>query len=88
MSKIQYETDFYAWLTEQAGHLRGKQWEALDTLGRSARHALWSHLQILLLHLLTWRYQPEQRSRSWQSSITSARQNVARRLQQPSLRPR
>jgi hypothetical protein len=95
MSKTQYETDFYAWLTEQAGHLRAKRWEALDienlveeldTLGRSERNALWSHLRILLLHLLKWRYQPERRTRSWRGSITRARQNVARRLQQPSLR--
>jgi hypothetical protein len=95
MSKTPYETDFYAWLTEQAGHLRAKRWEALDldnlideldTLGRSERNALWSHLRILLLHLLKWRYQPVRRTRSWRGSITRARQNVARRLQQPSLR--
>jgi Domain of unknown function DUF29 len=61
MSKTPYETDFYAWVTEQAGHLRAKRWEALDldnlieeldTLGRSERNALWSHLRILLVHLL------------------------------------
>ena len=95
MSKTPYETDFYAWVTEQAGHLRAKRWEELDlnnlieeldTLGRSERNALWSHLRILLVHLLKWRYQPEQRTRSWRGSITRARQNVARRLQQHSLR--
>jgi hypothetical protein len=95
MSKTPYETDFYAWVTEQAGHLRAKRWEALDldnlieeldTLGRSERNALWSHLRILLVHLLKWRYQPERRTRSWWSSITRARQNVARQLQQHSLR--
>ncbi len=95
MSKTSYEEDFYAWLSEQAGHLRAKRWEALDienlveeldTLGRSERNALWSYLRILLLHLLKWRYQPERRTRSWRGSITHARQNVARRLQQPSLR--
>jgi Domain of unknown function DUF29 len=97
MSKTAYEQDFYAWLTEQAAHLRAKQWaaldidnlaEELDTLGRSERNALWSHLRILLLHLLKWRYQPERRTRSWRGSITRARQNVALRLRQsPSLRP-
>ena len=95
MSKTPYETDFYAWVTEQAGHLRAKRWEELDlnnlieeldTLGRSERNALWSHLRILLVHLLKWRYQPERRTRSWRGSITRARQNVARRLQQHSLR--
>lgn len=94
MSKIQYEHDFSAWLTEQAGHLRAQRWEALDvdnlieeldTLGRSERNALWSHLRILLMHLLKWRYQSKRRTRSWRGSITRVRQNVTRRLQQPSL---
>jgi hypothetical protein len=90
-----YETDFGAWLQQQAEALRAKDWptldvdnliEELDTLGRSERNALWSHLRILLMHLLKWRYQPERRTRSWRGSITRARQHVARRLQQPSLR--
>ena len=95
MGKTQYETDFYAWVQAQAQALQAKDWaaldldnlvEELDTLGRSERHALWSHLRILLVHLLKWRYQPTRRSRSWRGSTTRARQNVARRLQQPSLR--
>jgi hypothetical protein len=95
MSKIQYEHDFSAWLQQQAEALRAKDWPALDvdnlieeleTLGRSERNALWSHLRILLMHLLKWRYQPERRTRSWRGSITRARQQVTRRLQQPSLR--
>ena len=94
MSKMQYEHDFSAWLQQQAEALRAKDWSALDvdnlieeleTLGRSERNALWSHLRILLMHLLKWRYQPERRTRSWRGSITRARQQVARRLPQPSL---
>jgi hypothetical protein len=34
-------------------------------------HALISHLQTLLLHLLKWRYQPQ--GRSWGDSIRAAR---------------
>jgi uncharacterized protein DUF29 len=95
MSKIQYEHDFSAWLQQQADALRAKDWPALDvdnlieeleTLGRSERNALWSHLRILLVHLLKWRYQPERRTRSCRGNITRARQNVTRRLQQHSLR--
>jgi hypothetical protein len=90
-----YETDFYAWTQAQATALRAKDWaaldldnlvEELDALGRSERNALWSHLRIVKLHLLKWRYQPERRTRNWRGSITRARQNVARRLHQPSLR--
>ena len=90
-----YHTDFYAWLLTQAAHVRAKAWDTLDidnlaeeleTLGRSERHAVWSHLRVLLLHLLKWTYQPERRGRSWRGSITRARQNLARRLRQsPSL---
>jgi hypothetical protein len=97
MTEVAYETDFYAWLLTQAAHLRAKQWNALDvdnlveeidTLGRSERHAVWSHLRMLLLHLLKWCYQPERRGRSWQRSILLARQHLDRRLREsPSLRP-
>jgi hypothetical protein len=95
MSATRYNTDFYAWLLTQAARVRAKAWDTLDidnlaeeleTLGRSERHAVWSHLRILLLHLLKWAYQPERRGRSWRGSITRARQNLARRLRQsPSL---
>jgi Domain of unknown function DUF29 len=97
VSETRYETDFYAWLQAQAGHLRAKEWnsldidnlaEELDTLGRSERNAVWSHLRILLLHLLKWAYQPERRGRSWRRGILLARQHLARRLRDsPSLRP-
>jgi hypothetical protein len=97
MTETRYETDFYGWLQVQAAHLRAKEWngldidnlaEELDTLGRSERNAMWSHLRVLLLHLLKWAYQPERRGRSWRRSILLARQHLARRLRDsPSLRP-
>jgi hypothetical protein len=95
MTKTGYERDFYAWLTEQAAHLRAKQWEALDlenvvevieSLGNEQRHAVESHLRALLLHLLKWTYQPERRRRSWRSSINNARAEIeARPRRSPSL---
>jgi Domain of unknown function DUF29 len=97
MTETRYETDFYGWLQVQAAHLRAKEWngldignlaEELDTLGRSERNAVWSHLWVLLLHLLKWAYQPERRGRSWRRSILLARQHLARRLRDsPSLSP-
>jgi hypothetical protein len=43
---------------------------------------------VLLLHLLKWRYQPAQRSRSWENSIANARAEIAYALDDsPSLRP-
>jgi hypothetical protein len=70
VTETRYETDFYAWLQAQAAHPRAKEWnsldidnlaEELDTLGRSERNAVWSHLRILVLQLLMWAYQPDRR---------------------------
>ena len=96
MAKSGYEQDFYAWLMEQAAHMRAKKWRALDidniaeeleALGREQRHALRSHLRILLIHLLKWAYQPERRTEGWCHSIGNARAEISGRLEMsPSLR--
>ena len=93
-----YDTDFYAWAQQQAEALRAKDWAAVDVthvaeeiedLGNEQRHAVRSHLRVLLWHLLKWACQPEQRGKSWRNSIMVARQRIARRLKRnPSLRPR
>ena len=89
MTTPDYETDFYAWTQAQAAHLRAMHWDALDrdnvaeeieSLGNEQRHAVESHLRILLAHLLKWQYQPKRRSRSWQTSILNARTEIERRL--------
>jgi hypothetical protein len=88
MSK--YEDDFSAWTQEQAEHLRAGLWSAVDVahvaeeiedLGNEQRHAVESHLRILLAHLLKWRHQPQRRRRSWQTSILNARVEITRRLE-------
>jgi hypothetical protein len=96
MTKASYEADFYAWTQAQAQALRARQWNAVDlnnvveeieSLGKEQEHAVESHLSDLLMHLLKWMYQPKRRCRSWRSSITNARQQLARRLRRnPSLR--
>lgn len=74
MTTPDYDTDFYAWTQAQVDALRAKDWAALDLphvieeiadLGNEQRHAVESHLRILLAHLLKWRYQPQRRRRSW-----------------------
>jgi hypothetical protein len=89
MTKASYEGDFYAWTQAQAQALRARQWNAIDlnnvveeieSLGKEQEHAVESDLSDLLMHLLKWTYQPKRRSRSWRSSITNARQQLARRL--------
>jgi hypothetical protein len=93
MSK--YEDDFYAWTHEQANHLRAGFWGAVDIahvaeeiedLGNEQRHAVESHLRILLAHMLKWWYQAPRRRRSWQTSVLNARTEITRRLERnPSL---
>ncbi len=73
-----YDHDFFAWSLEQAELLRaGKLAEAdiehiaeeIDSMGRTEKRELISRLEVLLLHLLKWRYQPGKRGPSWEASI-------------------
>ena len=92
-----YERDFYAWTQEQATLLREQHFTQLDidnlveeieSMGRSERRQLVSRLEILLMHLLKWQYQPELRGRSWELTITEQRRRIAKVLRaNPSLRP-
>jgi hypothetical protein len=86
-----YQRDFYTWALEQGRALRAHHTEAIDWenlaeevegLGRSEARELEGRLEVLLLHLLKWRYQPKKRSRSWRLSIREQRQRVARELRQ------
>jgi predicted nucleic acid-binding Zn-ribbon protein len=91
-----YDRDFYAWANEQAGLLREGRLsgadianiaEEIETLGRNEKRELRSRLSVLFLHLLKWRHQPSCRSRSWELSITNARNELAEHLaDSPSLR--
>jgi hypothetical protein len=56
-------------------------------MARSEQHAVQSFLEVLLIHLLKWRYEPSRRSRSWRVSIQNARSNIRNGLaDSPSLR--
>jgi hypothetical protein len=93
-----YDTDFYQWSQQQAALMRaGKVHELdcdnvaeeLESLGISQWHALENRLEVLVMHLLKWRYQPERRQRghSWQRTIWTQRTRILRLLQRsPSLR--
>jgi hypothetical protein len=92
-----YESDFYAWSREQAELLRaGKLAEAdiehiaeeIDSMGRTEKRELISRLDVLLLHLLKWGYQPRKRGPSWEASIWVQRDRIADHLDDnPSLKP-
>lgn len=80
-----YDDYLYAWTKEHADLLRWLaaneiDWDNLaveiEAVGRSERREIRSRLEILLIHLLKWRYQPEWRSNSWRASISEARQRI------------
>jgi hypothetical protein len=91
-----HERDFAAWLDEQAVLLRAHRWDALDLpnlieevedLATSLRRELRSRLNVVLVHLLKFRYQPERRSRSWLATIYEQRDRLDDLLEDsPSLR--
>ena len=39
--------------------------EEIEDIGKSLKRELESHLKVLLVHLLKWKYQPELRGNSW-----------------------
>jgi hypothetical protein len=92
-----YDRDFYAWSREQAELLRaGKLVEAdiehiaeeIDSMGRTEKRELISRLNVLLLHLLKWRYQPGKRGPISEASILNQRDDIADHLDDnPSLKP-
>jgi Domain of unknown function DUF29 len=80
-----YDQDFLQWTQQQAECLRKGRWASLDienlveeleTLGRSEQKELGSYLQILVMHLLKCQYQPEQRIKSWDSTLSNCRDKI------------
>ena len=91
MAEPLYETDFYSWTLQQARLIRSGKMEELDLdnileelegMGKSEHRALSSRLDVLLMLLLKWQYQPEHRSSSWQGSIKEQRFRVAKLLKE------
>jgi Domain of unknown function DUF29 len=92
-----YDTDYVAWLNDQAQHLRAGRVHALDVenvaeelegLMRSQRQQLENRLEVLILHLLKWDHQPDQRSNRWRATVAEQRGRIRRLLRDsPSLKP-
>ena len=91
-----YDQDFLAWTHQQAALLRTGRLdqldldnlaEELDTMGRSEWAELENRLEVLLMHMLKWDYQPARTSRSWKATMREQR-NAIRRLMRrsPSLK--
>jgi hypothetical protein len=91
-----YDEDFALWSAHQAALIRAGRFDLVDlenvaeeieSLGRSDRRQLQRRLEVLIMHLLKWRYQPTHRSRRWQLTLVDQRSRIERLLREsPSLR--
>ena len=86
--KSDYDTDFFEWTQHQAtaltaGHVSeldlANLAEEIESLGRRDRRGLRSRLEVLIMHLLKWYYQPEKRETGhrWESTIIEQRGRIA-----------
>lgn len=91
-----YESDFYAWTQRQSALLRTGQLadidlehlaEEIEDMGKSEKRTLESRLEILLMHLLKWQFQPAYRGKSWRLTIKEQRIRLHEHLaENPSLK--
>ncbi len=81
-----YETDFHAWIENQAAILKSGKLasldvqhliEELDSMSARERRELINRLSVLLAHLLKWQYQPDRRCTSWRLTINEQRRQLA-----------
>src|SRR5215831_8038465 len=83
-----YATDFAAWCLTTAQLVRTGQWEAIDPealaeelegLAKRDNRELEHRLEVLVLHLLRWQYQPQGHldSHSWYDTIVEQRRQIA-----------
>jgi hypothetical protein len=92
-----YETDYLQWIETMVRNIQSQDYgavdwgnliEELEDMGRRERQSLESNFIVLVIHLLKWQFQPQQRSGSWESSILEHRRRVKKALKDsPSLKP-
>ena len=92
-----YDLDFHHWIGRNVELLRAGRLseidaehiaEELESMGKRDVRQLRSRLQVLVMHLLKWQYQPERQSASWLTTIDHQRDEIeALLLDSPSLRP-
>ncbi len=82
-----YEQDFCLWLEETAALLKARKFEKLDVenlveeiecMGRSEKKSVESNLEVILVHLLKYKYQPKKRSNSWRVTLLEHRRRLKR----------
>jgi transposase-like protein len=59
--------------------------EELEDMGKRDKRELKNRLEVLIMHLLKWQYQAEQRSTSWKSTIKEQREGQVRIVMLPNV---
>jgi hypothetical protein len=95
--KTVYEKDYLLWLELTAEKLCTGKLEDLDienlleeieAMARKEKVALESNLEVLLMHLLKYQYQVNERTSSWRYTIDEHRSRIIKALKvSPSLKP-
>ena len=95
-NKSLYDRDFYAWTQEQAQLIKAKRFTELDIdnlfeevedMGNRHADGVESRMEVLLMHLLKWKYQAKLRSNSWLGTIEEQRFRIKKQLKKmPSLK--
>ena len=79
---IDYDADFAHWADQQSRHLAAGRFDQLDVgnlidevsaLAKRDFRSLIGAIRVVLIHMLKWDYQPEERSQSWRRSIHNGR---------------
>jgi hypothetical protein len=91
-----YDTDVVAWANEQATLLREGRLTEIDVLNiaeeiedvaKTEQRELGHRLQVLIAHLLKWKFQPSHRGKSWKATIRAQRIEIRYALSKmPSLK--
>ena len=78
MSNSPHGRDFFAWVNKQAALLRSGKLsevdidhiaEGIESLGKAEKCELARRLEVLLMHLLKWPFQPERHGKDWMNTI-------------------
>jgi hypothetical protein len=89
MTASLHDRDFYGWVQSQVQLLKAGRFQDIDlinlideveSMGASERRELMSRLEVLIVHLLKWKYQPLRRGKSWRLTIQEQRSRLADHL--------
>lgn len=80
-----YDSDFFAWTQRTAQQLRTGRLtevdvrhaaEEIEDMGNRDLREVNSRLQVVLVHLLRWKWQPRRRSASWRTTLVTQRVEI------------